>query len=111
MSKMAPPLEVKPLRKCRVCGLEAWTEEDLEKFTSHFQCRHRKDNWCKPCRNIYNRKHPLKNVYSNMIDRCYNPKRSGYSRWGGRGITVCTEWRILVRVGLLHAVAESGCRK
>ena len=29
----------------------------------------------------------------NMIDRCYNPKATGYSSYGGRGITVCDRWR------------------
>lgn len=28
-----------------------------------------------------------------MIQRCYNPKHTAYKRYGGRGITVCEEWR------------------
>ncbi|MDD3157464.1 hypothetical protein [Anaeromusa sp.] len=32
-------------------------------------------------------------TYSNMKARCYNQKNTHYSRYGGRGITVCTEWR------------------
>jgi hypothetical protein len=28
-----------------------------------------------------------------MIQRCTNPKRSDYERYGGRGITVCKRWR------------------
>lgn len=28
-----------------------------------------------------------------MIDRCENPKRERYHRYGGRGITVCPRWR------------------
>lgn len=31
--------------------------------------------------------------YDSMITRCYNPNWSGYRYWGGRGITVCEEWR------------------
>lgn len=31
--------------------------------------------------------------YRSMLDRCYNPKNSNYKRYGGRGITVCDEWR------------------
>lgn len=27
------------------------------------------------------------------IDRCHNPSSRGYSRWGGRGISVYQEWR------------------
>ena len=28
-----------------------------------------------------------------MKQRCYNPKNTGYPSYGGRGITVCDEWR------------------
>lgn len=28
-----------------------------------------------------------------MIQRCYNPKETGYKYWGGRGIIVCERWR------------------
>lgn len=28
-----------------------------------------------------------------MRQRCYNPKDTSYSYYGGRGITVCDEWR------------------
>lgn len=33
------------------------------------------------------------NVWKGMINRCYNPKSASYNRYGGRGITVCDEWR------------------
>lgn len=29
----------------------------------------------------------------NAIQRCYNPSYRGYRYYGGRGITVCDEWR------------------
>lgn len=32
------------------------------------------------------------NVYHMMIQRCYNPKMTGYKNYGGRGITVSNEW-------------------
>jgi hypothetical protein len=31
-------------------------------------------------------------VWQAMRDRCSNPKRADYSRYGGRGITVCKRW-------------------
>lgn len=37
--------------------------------------------------------HPLYQVYRDMLQRCYNPKNQRYARYGGRGITVCAEWR------------------
>ena len=35
----------------------------------------------------------LYNVWANMKARCYNPKSSFYDDYGGRGITVCEEWK------------------
>ena len=35
----------------------------------------------------------LYRCWSNMIQRCTNPKATGYANYGGRGITVCDEWR------------------
>lgn len=35
----------------------------------------------------------LYSVWHNMKSRCYNPKASHYAQYGGRGITVCPEWR------------------
>ena len=34
----------------------------------------------------------LRNIHSSMIQRCENPKRPQYIRYGGRGIKVCEEW-------------------
>jgi hypothetical protein len=33
-------------------------------------------------------------AWESMKKRCYNPACERYSRYGGRGITVCDEWRI-----------------
>lgn len=38
-------------------------------------------------------KHPAYNNYAHMMDRCYNPDNVWYKEYGGRGITVCDEWR------------------
>lgn len=35
----------------------------------------------------------LYNIWVNMRQRCYNPKNRAYDRYGGRGITVCDEWK------------------
>lgn len=34
----------------------------------------------------------LRGVHTNMMGRCYKTTYTGYSRYGGRGITVCEEW-------------------
>ena len=35
----------------------------------------------------------LYHIWDNMITRCYRKSYTGYHRYGGRGITVCDEWR------------------
>jgi len=35
----------------------------------------------------------LYKVWRNMLDRCGNPNANGFPDYGGRGITVCDEWR------------------
>ncbi len=49
------PVKPKPpyLRKCKDCGLEAHSEEDLKLFRFHRHRPHSKDNWCLDCFNEY----------------------------------------------------------
>lgn len=35
----------------------------------------------------------LYSVWKGMLYRCYNTKAEGYAHYGGRGITVCNEWK------------------
>lgn len=37
-------------------------------------------------------KHPLYNKFTKVKSRCYNGDDKAYDRYGGRGITICTEW-------------------
>lgn len=42
-------------------------------------------------------RHPMKAklkwLYGNMMRRCYDPENKRFEDYGGRGITVCEEWR------------------
>ena len=37
--------------------------------------------------------HPFYSVWQSMLERCRNTKSPSYHRYGGRGITVCDEWK------------------
>lgn len=41
----------------------------------------------------YNTHKRLYKVWVNMKQRCYNPKNDNYYLYGGRGITICEEWK------------------
>lgn len=45
-----------------------------------------------PIHGLFRNNKELFNVWSSMKNRCENPKRSNYPRYGGRGIKVCDEW-------------------
>ena len=36
---------------------------------------------------------PLYSTWSGMVQRCTNPHAQNFDRYGGRGITICSEWR------------------
>lgn len=38
-------------------------------------------------------KTPEYNAWCKMKSRCYAPNNTGFRYWGGRGISVCQEWR------------------
>lgn len=40
------------LRKCKTCGCEATTEEDLEMFVKDLSCKYDRTNKCKECRKV-----------------------------------------------------------
>lgn len=54
--------------------------------------------------------HPLRNVWSSMQSRCFDENRAGFHRYGGRGITVCEEWRYSARRFISWAL-ENGYEK
>ena len=43
----------KPLRKCRDCGLEAWTKDELNSFRKEKKRLYGRGNWCKKCSAAY----------------------------------------------------------
>lgn len=54
---------------------------------------HRKE-YLKELKTIHGqRRTRLFGIWSKMKERCYKPNTKGYKDYGGRGITVCDEWR------------------
>lgn len=43
--------------------------------------------------NITGKRKPEYKAWDAMIQRCLNPNDARYARYGGRGITVCAQWR------------------
>ena len=35
----------------------------------------------------------LARIFRNMLDRCYRQTQEGYEYYGGRGVTICDEWK------------------
>ncbi len=48
-------------------------------------------------------------VWRDMIRRCYDTNHPSYSNYGGRGITVCEEWRD-EEFGILRYIEDMGDR-
>lgn len=36
---------------------------------------------------------PIHQIWTSMLERCYNSNCKAYKNYGGRGVTVCNEWR------------------
>ncbi|WP_288745778.1 hypothetical protein [uncultured Enterococcus sp.] len=53
---------------------------------------HTKSCGCKKLKHGKSNKERLYQTWKNMRQRCNNPKRPDFKRYGGRGIRVCNEW-------------------
>lgn len=91
------------LRK-KHCGCEGWV---IQKFAwsnclecgmrFRFPINDRAGKWCsrKCYRTSNRRKIPIEVTrrWKGMMERCYNPNHHAYHNYGGRGITVCDDWK------------------
>ena len=67
--------------RCNVCNNVVWLRELNAKLTH--KCFHKS-------KTIKNKR--LKNIYTSMYDRCYNPNNKSYKNYGAKGIKICEEW-------------------
>lgn len=78
--------------RCRCdCGAETITDHSSLRAgtTTSCGCVHRKI-----CSTHGRSKTKLYGVWRAMIQRCHSPSTRTFYRYGGRGITVCPEWRV-----------------
>lgn len=62
-----------------------------------------------PTDTLQERLRSMKSALSMTKQRCYNPRNSDYSYYGGRGITVCDRW-LAPEVGFSNFVQDMGVR-
>mgnify|MGYP003408147037 FL=1 len=78
------------LYQCGYCG------EEFEAQTTHIKKGHTKSCGCQKGGKIHGLSHnQFYKTWSNMMGRCYNLKNKHYQSYGGRGISVCTDWQEL----------------
>lgn len=87
-----------PLRICNICGIEAYTDSDLELFMKSSRSPHGRGTRCKSCHSKLGRTtrqddHAnIKFRFALMKQRCYNPNNPDFKDYGARNITICQEW-------------------
>lgn len=78
--------------KCS-CGIIKDIDKNGLTYGRVISCGHiRRDNFYKVIRKHGLSKTRIINIYSLMVKRCIDPISKSYSRYGGRGITVCKDW-------------------
>lgn len=86
-----PPRRICPCRCDCGAELEVWANGLLSGNTKSCGCLHKERTIAAVT--THGEKHSkLYNVWCGMKDRCGNPKNKRYSRYGGRGITICGQW-------------------
>ncbi len=101
------------LFECPYCGKEF--ELRLSHRKRNKSCGCHRSKLCSQAKTIHGlkrrgRQDPLYGVLSKMIERCENKNSKSYPRYGGRGISVCDEWRRDPAAFFLWA-KEKGYRK
>jgi len=108
------------LRKCRVCGIEAHTEAELDLFMKHKTCKYGRNTLCRNCRRLYKHKWEEKNRLSER-------KRTGGNRYRHNlkikvinlygGVCVCCGEKTMVFLSIDHIngggskeIQSMGCR-
>lgn len=73
---------------CLVCQ-----KESLRTLSSLKRSKSPKCMYCSKGDGLSNKERYTYESYRNMLQRCYNENCEHYDRYGGRGITVCDDWK------------------
>ena len=80
-------------KPCNKCG----AEKPLVEFQKDPKMRDGHKQECNACRaervRAQRAKAPERHILVLMVQRCHNPHHHRFALYGGRGITVCDEWR------------------
>lgn len=81
--------------KCRCdCGKETIVQGTSLESGNTKSCSCLKDETAKITRTIHGKSTSrLHKVWAGMKERCSNPQNNRYHQYGGRGITVCDDWK------------------
>lgn len=66
--------------------------KDVIVWSSSLTCGTTVSCGCKTRKHGFSHKERLYETWKNMRSRCNNPKNKRYAQYGGRGITICSEW-------------------
>ncbi len=81
-----------------VCICECGQEKNVSGFSlkngtsTNCGCR-KSENHVKRLQIYPKGSQPIKEIWRGMINRCYNSNHISYPNYGGKGVTVCEEWR------------------
>jgi len=94
---------------CTFCGLDVEKVLSAGKAAMSCGCAHRKNNGLARVKHGL-ASHPLYKIWSGIKRRCEDPSREEYKNYGGRGISVCAEWKDAPDVFIAWAL-EAGWRR
>ena len=80
---------------CRCdCGNEKWISANNLTKGNTISCGCKQNEHLNHKPNPFKKDNPrLYSIWTGMKTRCFNPNSARYKDYGGRGITICDEWR------------------
>lgn len=74
------------------CGRRVMARQMCSKHYQHAMYHGKELPFGRTGRTVVPVTHPLYKVWGSIKNRCENPNNQSYSRYGGKGVTICPEW-------------------